>query len=103
MLNCRLARLSLDKVIIFSFFLGPGKTVAQVPSILVYISAQICPSGRTADLQRHVLIQSAADKLFLGLSSLDTPATAPLLPEGDAERPNKGRGKEAWLNCADDV
>lgn len=70
---------------------------------MVYLSTQISPSGHSADLQRRVLIQSSADKLFLVLPSLDTPVAALLLAEANTERQNKDRGKEAWLNCDDDA
>lgn len=100
MLNCRLACLSLEKGIIFSFFLGADRTVTQ--SILVYLSAQISPTGHSTDLQRHVLIQGAPDKLFLVVSSLDRQITAVPLAEANAECQNKDRGKEAWLNWDDD-
>lgn len=88
-----LACLSWDKGIILFFFLGPGKTVTQVPSTLGYFSVQISPSGHTTDLQRHVLIQSAADKLFLVLSFLNIPVTTLLLAEANAERQTSGAMK----------
>lgn len=51
----------------------------------VKYSGLLSASGHTTDLQRHVLIQSAAGKLFLVLSSLDKPVTALLLAEANAE------------------
>lgn len=59
-------------------------------------TAEIPPSGHDSDLQIHELIQSAADKLFLVLSSLYTPVKA----EATAECQNKDGGtldKSVWV------
>lgn len=55
----------------------------------VSLPAQISVCGHTTDLQTYELIQSAADKLFLVLSSLYTPVTT---GEANAECQNKDKG-----------
>lgn len=95
MLNYRLAHLSLDKGIIFSFFLGADRAVTQVPRshIFVYFFGQISQSGHTTDLLRHVLIQSAAATI-LSLVLLRHTGHSPAAGWGKCLVPKQRQGQE---------